>query len=122
MGRAKHTPGPWKVAPYQADLGASIAICVASSSMMIALIPPTNPEDDPNMETATREPEDEANANIIAEAPTLLETLMAAGDIKWVHNVANTDDIESLRAICLQYSDWWNHKALPLIEKLEGKS
>lgn len=50
----------------------------------------------------------------------LLRVLEAAGTVNWVHNAAITDDIEALRRICLQYAEWWNHQALPIIT--HGKS
>lgn len=61
--------------------------------------------------------EKEANARLFAAAPALLEALEAADQFDWVHNAGITNDIEALRKICLQYSDWWNNTAMPVIAK-----
>lgn len=50
-------------------------------------------------------------------APELLEALREAGAFDWVHNAAITGDIVALRRLCLQYADWWNRRAAPLIAK-----
>ena len=55
-------------------------------------------------------------------APELLVVLREAGAFDWVHNAAVTDDIEALRRICLQYADWWNRRAAPLIAKAGGQA
>lgn len=59
--------------------------------------------------------EAEANARLIAAAPTMLNALKEAQSVAWVHNAAITDDIEALRAIALDFSKWWNDTALPAI-------
>jgi uncharacterized Ntn-hydrolase superfamily protein len=38
----------------------------------------------------------------------LLKVLRAGHSKSWVTNVGITNDIEALRKICLEYSDWWN--------------
>ncbi|MCB9957155.1 MAG: hypothetical protein H6843_00925 [Rhodospirillaceae bacterium] len=62
----------------------------------------------------------EPDRRLCDAAPELLAVLKEARTVPWVHNAAITDDIEALRAICLAYSDWWNRKALPVIEKAAG--
>jgi hypothetical protein len=63
----------------------------------------------------------DSQAKAMAAAPELLEALELAGGFPWVHNAAITNDIEALRAICLSYGAWWNHKAMPAIAKAKGK-
>lgn len=64
----------------------------------------------------------EANAQLIAAAPEMLAALEKGQGEKWVHNAANTQDIEALRAICLEFSDWWNNEAAPAITKAKGET
>ncbi|MCP4701538.1 MAG: hypothetical protein GY862_32475 [Gammaproteobacteria bacterium] len=49
-----------------------------------------------------------------------LEALKAGHLKSWVHNAGHTNDIEALRAICLEYSNWWNFTALPVINENGG--
>ena len=42
------------------------------------------------------------------------------GQIPWVHNAADTNDIEALRAICIAQADVWNSMMLPAIAAAEG--
>ena len=50
-------------------------------------------------------------------APEMLAVLEAAGKFSWVHNVAVTNDIDMLRTICLEYAEWWNRLACPVIAR-----
>lgn len=54
-----------------------------------------------------------------AVLPELLKILEEAGNFDWVHNAAITQDIEALRKICLQYSEWWNNRACPAIDQVK---
>jgi len=77
MTPTKHTPGPWAVEPLEADCGRSIAIVSADPTRggIVAIIPPDERcPDDADWNTATRQPEDMANAHLIASAPRLLES------------------------------------------------
>lgn len=62
----------------------------------------------------------ENHARLIAAAPELLDTLKNGKLKSWVHNAALTNDIEALRKICVEWSDWWNYSVLPVLEKAEG--
>jgi hypothetical protein len=62
----------------------------------------------------------ESVARLFAASPELLWVLESAGEVDWVHNAAITNDIESLRRICLQFGEWWNQKALPAIALAKG--
>ena len=64
----------------------------------------------------------ERDLNLCDAAPELLSVLEAAGEFGWVHNAAITDDIEALRAICLEYADWWNRLACSVIEKAKNRT
>jgi len=59
---AQHTPGPWKISPY-----CSTNICNGEETRHIASAG--------HATRASRWPEDEANARLIAAAPLLLEAL-----------------------------------------------
>lgn len=73
-----HTPGPWLVEPCQWDHGASLVI-VAKGSHVLAKIEPINDGDeDVDADNAQREPDDEANAALMAAAPDLLAASKAA--------------------------------------------
>ncbi len=72
----QHTPGPWNVEPLQWDHGASIAI--VSKGDIVAVIPPTNEEDEPDESTARHGLHDAANARLIAVAPEQNSALMLA--------------------------------------------
>ncbi len=54
-------------------------------------------------------------------ANELLTARESAQSTSWVHNAAITGDIEALRRICLEHSNWWNNTALPLIAKARGQ-
>lgn len=82
-----HTPGPWTVQPCQWDQGASLVICAASH--VLAKIEPINDDgDEVDANNAVREPDDYANAALMAAAPDLLE---ACKQIVWKlsHNHAD---------------------------------
>lgn len=80
--------GPLTVQPYQYDQGASLAI-VHPRRGVLALIPPTNEGDDPDMHTAQREPWDAAYAQIFAMSPHLFGEL---------HNVLRCYDRDNVPA------------------------
>lgn len=72
----QHTPGPWHVEPKVSDHGASLVICSEGKDAdILAVIPPMNDADEPDFETAKRGPSDEANAELMAAAPELLDML-----------------------------------------------
>jgi hypothetical protein len=58
----------------------------------------------------------------IEAAPALLAACTAARDVPWVHNAGITNDIESLRRICLFYADWNNNTLAPALAKVTGKA
>lgn len=64
--------GPLTVQPEQWSQGARLAICHPDRGV-IAVIEPINAEDEPTMETAQREPWDEAYARLFAASPSLLD-------------------------------------------------
>lgn len=94
-------PGPFAVEPYQADHGASIAI-VDKDHNVIALIPPLNQEDEPDIHDAKRDPHDQANASLLAASWELLEACLSViegGNIdNGAHWVVDIDDIRKIRA------------------------
>lgn len=73
----KHSPTPWHIEPKQWDHGATIAI-MAADNLMAAEISPLNPEDEPDMLTAERDPADQANAEFIVRAVNSHEVLLEA--------------------------------------------
>lgn len=52
-----------------------------------------------------------------ANVKELIEALEAAHFESWIHNAGITDDIEALRDIALDYCEWWNMTALPVLRK-----
>ena len=62
--------GPWVVAPYQPDLGCSLAIQDANSDV-IAIIPPVNPGKAKDWRTSKRAPHDYDNAAVLAVVPEM---------------------------------------------------
>lgn len=62
-----------------------------------------------------------ANARLLAAAPDLLAALESATCPPWVHNAANTQDIEALRAVAVWFGDWNNKVRLPAIGKAKGE-
>src|ERR1700693_3997966 len=76
MKKAQHTPGPWHVEPCQADHGRSIVV----SARGVGIICLIEPDDCNTFDKLT----DEANARLIAAAPTMFETLDAASFIEQV--------------------------------------
>lgn len=104
----KHTPGMWAVvgftvhAPDRGRAGHYQHVC----------------DVDQNEQAA-------ANARLIAVAPELLAACKAmdrvelGGRIHWVHNAANTTDIEALRAIVLAHGDVWNNLMRHAVAKAE---
>jgi len=91
------------VQPYQADHGASIAIVHAKRGI-VALIPPLNEADDPDMYTAKREPWDAAYAQLFATAPDMLKALQyvlammdhAHKQFNWKDSALDTNAIKML--------------------------
>lgn len=95
----QHTPGPWRVEPRQWDHGASIAIVGATpeGSYIVAIIPPENEEDEPNMYTAKRGPCDLHNASLMATAPELLAELKTVRE--WINQLLDVPPDEAVDAI-----------------------
>lgn len=78
-----HTPGPWKVEPRQWDQGASLAIVAPHNGWIVAIVPfdeDIQTEDEPDMTTVKRHPDEEPNAHLIAAAPAMYEALKAVQD------------------------------------------
>ena len=74
----KHTPGPWTVEPRQWDQGASLAIVAPHNGWIVGIVPfdeDIQEEDEPDMTTVIRHPDEEPNARLMAEAPTLYTDL-----------------------------------------------
>lgn len=98
--------GPLTVEPEQWSQGGRIAICHPERGV-VAVIEPLNAEDEPNMETAEREPWDEAYARLFAAAPELLD------ELKLVLALArNGAPVRLSRA--------WSERVQGLLEKIEG--
>lgn len=100
--------GPLAVEPEQWSQGARIAICHPERGV-IAVIEPMNPEDEPTMETAEREPWDESYARLFAAAPELL------------------DEIKMLLAFqkkggSLRLTDSWIEETQRMIDQIEGEA
>lgn len=77
VGPGQHVPAPWHTEPLQWDQGASIAICGPDDYGILAVIGPTNADDEPDIHTAEREVYDEANAALIIAAPMMRAALNA---------------------------------------------
>jgi hypothetical protein len=61
----------------------------------------------------------EANANLIAVAPGLYSTLLAAGNIVRQHNLLSTATDQERRETIERLIDWWNLVALPALAAVE---
>lgn len=108
--RQTYTPGPWELQPLQADHGASL--CIASGAFVIAVIPPTNADDEPDMDTAKRDPHDEANGRLLAAAPEMLEALQRCRDLLLDSVNFDKGDYETTAAVSI---------ADVIIEKAKGQ-
>ena len=96
------------------QMGAPV-IVDANRSVVARVDPPFNYKAHPEIKRSVK-----AVSAQMAASPEMLEALKKGNVKSWVANAGITNDIEALRRICLEYSNWWNTVAWPLIEKVEG--
>jgi hypothetical protein len=107
-----HTPGPWVAEPEEASEHRGIAICAPANGWIVATI---TPEDDRQADEI-----DWANARLIAESPNLAGVLEAAhACFNSQHNLLSTATDDERKVVVENFLNWWNSKALPVLERIK---
>jgi hypothetical protein len=107
-----HTPGPWVAEPEEASEHRGIVISAPANGWIVATI---TPEDDRQADEI-----DWANARLIAEAPNLVDVLEAAhACFNGQHNLLSTATDDERKVVVENFLNWWNSKALPVLERIK---
>jgi len=102
----KHTPGPWKMI----EEATCFTIYDPSGDEMATVYKTTR----------ASEEENKATAHLIAESPNLADVLEAAHDcFNGQQNLLSTATDDERKVVVENFLNWWNSKALPLLERIE---
>lgn len=118
MQESQHTPGPWSV--DRTDDYGSYRIHEAAREQNLWVDEGyAISEEEGERRNAIAERHDEGNRRLIQVIPLMREVLKAAlACFNGQHNRLSTATDEERKAVVENFLDWWNHKVLPVFDKI----